>query len=171
VAKELSLSEVHIIGHSLGAHVAGFTSKAFNGQIDRITGLDPAGPLFNDVPDEDRLNPTNADFVDLWHNKNVGHLDFWPNDGYGQPDCLTHVCSHGLAVELYMASIDPDNTKAKARACENYSRYKEGTCNVKCVAEAKFAIMGEDAQLSKQYKGKTLGLKYYLTTTRSHPYF
>lgn len=30
---------VHIIGHSLGAHVAGYTGKKLNGTVARITGM------------------------------------------------------------------------------------------------------------------------------------
>ena len=36
--KGLSLSKVHLIGHSLGAHISGYAGAALNGQIARISG-------------------------------------------------------------------------------------------------------------------------------------
>lgn len=36
--KALDLKDVHFIGHSLGAHAAGLSSKPFHGKIGRISG-------------------------------------------------------------------------------------------------------------------------------------
>lgn len=43
----LDLSQVHILGHSLGSHVAGYAGEKLNGQVGRITGMDPAGSFLN----------------------------------------------------------------------------------------------------------------------------
>ena len=65
-----------------------------------ISGLDPAGPYYENTPLEVRLDSTDAQFVDVIHtdaeklvnmgmgiNQVSGHVDFWPNDGIAQPGC------------------------------------------------------------------------------------
>lgn len=94
------MNETHIIGHSLGAHIAGFTGAYLIrnkiGKIGRITGLDPALPAFKNVTIEKRLNLLNAEFVDVIHTcindlgirTPIGHVDFYPNNGTcNQPGC------------------------------------------------------------------------------------
>ncbi|KAK7069512.1 hypothetical protein SK128_016319 [Halocaridina rubra] len=103
--KHLSLQpkDVHIIGHSLGSHIAGYAGERIRG-LGRITGLDPAEPFFQYMPPSVRLDPTDAKFVDVIHTdvdsiifiaqavglglwQPVGHIDFYPNDGRKQPGC------------------------------------------------------------------------------------
>ena len=59
-------ADVHCIGHSLGAHVCGYTGEKIRG-LGRITGLDPAEPFFQYMPDHVRLDPSDAKFVDVIH--------------------------------------------------------------------------------------------------------
>lgn len=86
-------SKVHCIGHSLGAHICGFASKIK--RMGRISGMDPAGPLFKGNPVESRLDKSDADFVDIIHTDSelgiqdrIGHLDFYPNGGKKQNGCI-----------------------------------------------------------------------------------
>ncbi|KAM6104910.1 pancreatic lipase-related protein 2-like [Pterocles gutturalis] len=91
--------EIHLIGHSLGAHTAGEVGRRIR-CIRRITGLDPAGPYFEGTPPEVRLDPSDASFVDVIHSNaaqlatiglgiynTTGHLDFYPNGGTVMPGC------------------------------------------------------------------------------------
>ncbi|XP_019411017.1 PREDICTED: pancreatic lipase-related protein 2-like [Crocodylus porosus] len=93
-------ANIHIIGHSLGAHAAGEAGRRKRG-IARITGLDPAGPYFHSTPPTVRLDPSDAEFVDVIHSnagrlffdfavgiiEPSGHLDFYPNGGRIMPGC------------------------------------------------------------------------------------
>ncbi|XP_053395754.1 pancreatic triacylglycerol lipase-like [Mercenaria mercenaria] len=89
-------ADMHLIGYSLGAHVAGYAGENFE-NIGRITGLDPAGPAFQFTEPSVRLDPTDAIFVDVIHTNGkllaagikrlVGTVDFFPNGGRDQPGC------------------------------------------------------------------------------------
>ncbi len=79
------LRDVYIIGHSLGAHVAGLAGREIylktNTKIGRITGLDPAGPLYFPSFPNKNLMKDNALFVDIIHT-NAGLLGSLTNDGH-----------------------------------------------------------------------------------------
>jgi hypothetical protein len=84
------------VGHSLGAHVAGYAGKTVanlgritgksprwdldlnfdNYSIKINTGLDPAGPLFEWTPAFVGLDPGDASFVDVIHTNGVASLIF-----------------------------------------------------------------------------------------------
>jgi hypothetical protein len=62
----ISAVRFHIIGHSLGAHTAGYAGERIP-NLGRITGLDPAGPYFENTPTRVRLDETDANFVEAIH--------------------------------------------------------------------------------------------------------
>ncbi|XP_042315847.1 lipase member I isoform X2 [Sceloporus undulatus] len=144
-----SLDSIYMIGVSLGAHVAGFVGKAYNGKIGRITGLDPAGPSFTGKLPHERLDYSDAQFVDVIHTdidalgyrKPLGNIDFYPNGGTDQPGCpktilggIAHYfkCDHQRSVFLYMSSLE-DNCNVTAYPCDSYVDYRNGKC-VSCEA-------------------------------------
>lgn len=84
------------IGHSLGAHLLGMAGRKNTGNFDRITGLDPAGPGFQNENHDKRLNNMDAWMVDVIHTDGqdipyfgtlvpLGKIDFYPNYGWNQP--------------------------------------------------------------------------------------
>ncbi|XP_014478476.1 PREDICTED: pancreatic lipase-related protein 2-like isoform X2 [Dinoponera quadriceps] len=98
---------IHVIGFSLGAHVAGCASemlKQKNLLLSRITGLDPASPFFRHHLFREKsrkLDASDANLVDVIHTdgsqdftdgfgllKPIGHIDFFPNGGREQPGCV-----------------------------------------------------------------------------------
>uniref|UniRef100_A0A2K5YS79 Lipase I n=1 Tax=Mandrillus leucophaeus TaxID=9568 RepID=A0A2K5YS79_MANLE len=108
-----SLDNFHFIGMSLGAHISGFVGKIFNGQLGRITGLDPAGPKFSRKPPYRRLDYTDAKFVDVIHSNSHG-IKFIK-------------CNHERAVHLFMASLET-NCNFISFPCHSYKDYKTSLC-------------------------------------------
>lgn len=121
-----NVSTFHIMGHSLGAHVAGYAGERIPG-LGRITGLDPADPYFQHMPAFVRLDPTDARFVDILHTDGgtvldlvkgeglgmyqpTGHLDFYPNGGSKMPGCsfgtsISSTFSKGLMQAMRSAVV------------------------------------------------------------------
>ncbi|KYB28534.1 hypothetical protein TcasGA2_TC032516 [Tribolium castaneum] len=124
----IRMSSVHMIGHSMGAQIAasaGYKLQlVLNQTLARISGLDPAAPLYEwpHVESLDEiLDPGDASFVDVIHTNGrhlgtifpSGHVDYYPNGGQHQPGCGFWVCSHMRSCEFWTASVKkPDLFKA-----------------------------------------------------------
>ncbi|ODN04554.1 Inactive pancreatic lipase-related protein 1 [Orchesella cincta] len=129
---QIVLDTLHIIGFSVGAHLAGIfaqnVKKRTSGEaVCRITGLDPIGWGF-DMQDEGHqidhnlsLTPDDAKLVDVIHtstpdtaypfihygtNQNRGSVDFYPNNGRAKYCTPTDgLCHHFYSTTLFAASI------------------------------------------------------------------
>ncbi|XP_029044589.2 lipase member H-like isoform X1 [Osmia bicornis bicornis] len=121
LSRVIDLNTLHVIGHSLGAHVAGQIGRSMNVTLTRITGLDPALPLF--YPSTCHIRPTDAEAVVILHTDggfygtpvDTGTVDFYANRGaVPQPGCPkiigSELCSHQRSVKLYAESLK--NSKA-----------------------------------------------------------
>ncbi|XP_050443861.1 pancreatic triacylglycerol lipase-like [Adelges cooleyi] len=96
----LETSRMHLMGHSLGAHISSYFAKALSG-VARITAFDPAQPGFEGCPVSVKLDKSDADFVDVIHTScrptipllgfgligTAGHVDVYMNGGFVQPGC------------------------------------------------------------------------------------
>ncbi|MBG1261132.1 hypothetical protein F8S20_19410 [Nostoc sp. BAE] len=103
----------NLIGHSLGAHIAGFTGSTYRESTGRslaqIVGLDPAGPEFEGKAASDRLDPTDANrVVSLHTSESLGYdarlaiLDVYANwNDLFQPGQWNFAGNHGYANTLY----------------------------------------------------------------------
>ncbi|XP_066535619.1 pancreatic triacylglycerol lipase-like [Hoplias malabaricus] len=193
-----SPANVHVIGHSLGAHSAGETGRRIPG-LGRITGLDPAEPYFQGCPAMVRLDPTDARFVDVIHtdalavipylgfgmSQAVGHIDFYPNGGEHMPGCDKNIISQ---------IVDIDGIWEGTRdfvACNHLRAYKyysdsiitpAGFLGYPCSNDKQFqsgqcfpcangacATMGHFADTFKVPNG-VVNMKFYLNTGDSRPF-
>ncbi|KAG5667207.1 hypothetical protein PVAND_015198 [Polypedilum vanderplanki] len=174
------LENIHLIGFSLGAQVSGFagkTLKEWGILLPRITGLDPAGPLFMNGDTETHISPGDAKFVDVIHTDSglfgiqwpVGHADFFPNGGYAlQPGCIDEElsknnilgiivgCSHSRAWQYFVESIYRPTAFECDRCEQTNNESKE--CN-----ETIKAFMGLNAD-------KSLRGKFFVKTNSEPPY-
>uniref|UniRef100_A0A182M2A1 Lipase domain-containing protein n=1 Tax=Anopheles culicifacies TaxID=139723 RepID=A0A182M2A1_9DIPT len=169
---ELDLSKVHLIGHSLGAHLAGLSGKRVTtGRVGAIVGLDPAGPLFSSKEPKTRLDRTDAEYVEVIHTNGgalgmydpIGTADFYPNGGKHQPGCLPWIfgmsCSHGRAWELYEVSVYL-NYGFKAVPCDSIQQMEEMMCRIDL---PKTNMGGEPVNVTKN------GI-FVLSTSNRFPY-
>nr|CAI5830414.1 unnamed protein product [Callosobruchus analis] len=156
------LDYVHIIGHSLGAQVAGFAGKHIylttGRKVGRITALDAAGPLFEipiKLPTTRRVSKDDAKYMEGIHT-NVGFLgflapfadaDYFINFGGPiQPGCReinifdAFVCSHGKSYVIYNNTITSKNYIGIQ--CSDPLRAISSLCN-----NNKRVVMGEHSSL------------------------
>uniref|UniRef100_A0A671EEI6 Triacylglycerol lipase n=2 Tax=Rhinolophus ferrumequinum TaxID=59479 RepID=A0A671EEI6_RHIFE len=147
---------VHLIGHSLGAHAAAEAGRRLQGRVGRITGLDPAEPCFQGTSEEVRLDPSDAMFVDVIHTDIAPIIPFLGTRDFA-------ACNHLRSYKYYASSIlNPDGFLGYP--CASYNEFEEKGC-FPCPAEG-CPKMGHYAD---QFQGKTsaVGQTFFLNTGES----
>ncbi|XP_059046422.1 lipase member H-B-like [Achroia grisella] len=143
----LNLDNIHLIGHSLGAHlfgIAGNTLSKEGTQVPWITGLDPASVGFETRPLSSKLHAGSAGFVDVIHSdpdrygykRQMGTVDFWPNyrtlGPVIQPGCdnrqhstfsMEDLCNHNRSWQILVDTLKYPGTII-GRFAENYRKWK-----------------------------------------------
>ncbi|XP_014247560.1 pancreatic triacylglycerol lipase-like [Cimex lectularius] len=172
--KKTGTMDLHVVGFSLGAHVPANAAPHLKPyQIPRITGLDPALPLFLFGFISNKLDAEDGEFVDIVHTngllegqvKPIGHVDFYMNGGVLQPGCGSKFptreevsCSHHRSVEYFAESINTEVGFWGWR-CIGFYYYITDRCH----AVPPFVLMGE-------HVNKTLRGTYSVDTNSQSPF-
>ncbi|XP_067623817.1 phospholipase A1 2-like [Eurosta solidaginis] len=172
-------SEMYLIGHSAGCHIAGVAGKLL--QPDKygvIYALDTSGPIHRRLDEKWRLAPTDAIYVESiqsdmglfgFPTDNIGHASFYPNWGLGQPHCPNvttmepdFTCDHFGALYFFVESLYNDKAFGAIK-CKNYQSIESCTCGCgarQCKANV---YMGGEPALPKK------GI-FYLSTRATMPF-
>ncbi|GBP27134.1 Pancreatic triacylglycerol lipase [Eumeta japonica] len=162
----LPYNNVHLVGFSLGSHLVGNAGRETGGRVARVTGLDPAGPLW--TSSSERLRGTDGVYVEAIHTDGgytvgglgigtaIAQADFFPNGGISQPGCLTNICNHNRAWELFAASVSYNHLIGNQ--CDSNLQITLNTCR------GAQLHMGND-NLNKRGNGM-----FRLDTDRRYPY-
>lgn len=168
--KKLFYQNVTIVGHSLGAHIAGLTGKQIN-RIGNIVALDPAGLLLQMEDNENKVISSDAEYVQsiqtsvfkLGMQFPVGQVAYYPHWGGTQPGCGYDVfgrCSHSRAWQYFAESIN--NNKFWGKRCRRH--FMVSIWDHECEPIEPTSRMGGEP-LTKGLKGV-----YFLETNEKPPY-
>ncbi|XP_062554733.1 phospholipase A1-like [Armigeres subalbatus] len=173
-SKGLTLEDVYVVGHSLGAHVAGISGKTVgSGRLSTIVALDPAWPLISFWDKNSRVDKDDAQYVEVIHTNGgllgylepIGTADFYPNGGVVQPGCgfnFAGICAHSRSWELFVESLEEPEEYLLAKQILSLAELpflKENTINL-----AKMG--GEPSNRNSEASGL-----YYMRTSDRSPYF
>jgi len=123
--KNANLSDVYLIGHSLGAHLTCYIGKEFKGEIGFLYAFDAGGPSFENLPEEVRCTNKDAKYVAATHtdigrdqfgySQPYGTVDYYFNDGVNQPSCNSsdfvtrRSCAHQIAHTYFGDMVAKEN--------------------------------------------------------------
>ncbi|KAI5634141.1 lipase domain-containing protein [Phthorimaea operculella] len=174
----LDPGKLEVLGFSLGGQTAGFIGRHFQKltgrNVSRITALEPSGPCFRTLGPKDRLDASNADFVEVIHTNidgfgmatRMGHVDFYVNGGEYQPSDITMfpctvTCSHFMVLTLWVQALR-NPRKFIALKCDSIQQAREADCFDRVPLETNYMGFGVD---------KTKQGIYYLSTDKLYPYY
>ncbi|XP_042911517.2 lipoprotein lipase, partial [Parasteatoda tepidariorum] len=152
----MAADQFHLVGASLGGEVAANAASLVPG-LGRLTGLDPAGPIFELLPSNYRISSDDAQFVDIIHTSSIapfpkgigisypaGDMDFYPNGGQYQPGCgdsnkisgtknkndVLRIarCNQDRAISLFIESICSMKCQFIGVKCKSYDEFEKGHC-------------------------------------------
>lgn len=174
----LDPAKLELLGFSLGAQTVSYIGRNFQQlsgkNISKITALEPSGPCFRTLGADDRLDASNADFVQVIHTNidgfgmatRMGHVDFYINGGEYQPSDLnfypcTSTCSHFRVLAIWLAALNYPK-KFIAIKCDSIQEARSSKCYQKVPVVTNYLGLNVDRRKS--------GI-FYLSTDKTHPYY
>lgn len=173
----LDPKKLELVGLSHGGQAISFIAKNYRQitgtNVSRVTSLDPGGPCFRHNGPEDRIDASDADFVEIVHTNTegygmagaVGHIDYYVNGGEYQPGDFmtlpcTSFCSHTRGYMLWLGALFSPNSLI-AMQCDSIQDARDK----KCFDRKPFVtnVLGLNVDKSKQ------GI-FYLMTHNVFPY-
>ncbi|KAH9383068.1 hypothetical protein HPB48_023790 [Haemaphysalis longicornis] len=193
----VTTDKFHILGHSLGSHIAGYAGQKLR-NLGRITALDPAQPFFEGMSPLVRLDPSDAQFVDAIHTDGTRFV-LPQASGLAAPPlvsesveesvgCLAKLqmaccsqtgiresvtCRHERAIQFMADAMtteaieDPGQCAFVAYACASYELFLSGACADCGVNGERCAVMGLSSIASWRQQAE---LKMYLGTNDQAPF-
>ncbi|CAB4070064.1 PNLIP [Lepeophtheirus salmonis] len=142
-------NNTHLIGFSLGAHVVGYAGSLLP-HLKRISGLDPAGPGFTGQTELQRLDPSDAKFVDVIH-----------SNGKLQKGCPRLSSSIGVTDidDFGLDIVFSNSCQLIGSKCKSWSSYQRGHCSFPQIPVGIKAFLPENG-----------GGSYYFNTRDGYPY-
>ena len=186
---KIDLAKTHLVGKDLGAHMAGQVGNELSNhkraKLFKITAFDPPSDLFEDRADEDRIDPHDANHVEVVHtNTNrkefvqgpVGLADVFVYDSH-RPNLQPLVSlfanqprfRSNSEVDLRMRAVLGSNSTLKnekdchliAFRCENYASFLDGKCSL-CDNELNCKLIGLwSSQLATKFEKSGKPFQYY----------
>jgi len=152
--KKISVNNSTIIGFSLGGQIAGFAGsnipnlRRILGRLNiehesfkqiNVLAIDPAGPMFQCMPPEARLDPTDAQFVQAIHTngnyflmggcgtlQQFGHMDVYLNGGSHQPGCPKDIAQSFLGMSHLNCESESIHCSSKLVLESTFSQWYGG---------------------------------------------
>ncbi|XP_061395386.1 uncharacterized protein LOC133330999 [Musca vetustissima] len=173
----MRFEDLQVIGFSMGAHVAGIAGKHLQtGRLKVLYALDPALPLFRYETPEERVDRSDAEYVEVLHtsvgsygyDRPLGHVDLYINYGTRQPGCYFKECSHFRAFQIFSQALAKE--KLQGIGCAE-DMWQEMVKQNKCPEETgvQLQIAEHNGHYNKTLMEKRRGV-YYLLTNSQAPY-
>ncbi|XP_059061667.1 phospholipase A1 member A-like [Achroia grisella] len=170
--------KLEILGLSLGGEIISFIAKAFKElsgtKLSKLTALDPTGPCFRNLGPDERLDQSDADYVEVLNTNMdglgigtpVGHVNFYINGGeyqisdiYWMPCEL--LCSHIKVYTIWFSALRNPNSFI-AMQCDSVQQARDRKCYDRQPMVTNLVGLNVD---------KTKHGLFYLATDYKYPYY